>query len=630
MSDILKEVRVRGYGQDRDIKVTIEKVGVFNKKRKVYSTFWGSNQARFEEDKPLYEWDPIEFTLKDLTEDNNFGEYQKYYEAYIKERDQPKTGFRAYNNFERNNLEFSNEWNTDLDIIKLYVLINTEKYKEKIYEWSLIEDPIKGEKGGLAPYYRSFGFDAYYLNNGTRVRISWLEGKYTAGGDSWGDSKGRELDNQDLSRYNTSYLEKKTKSYFEKAIDGIWAPDKNPAGDYFMDFDPKGPAPNFVKEPIYGEGRQKWSGLTDDISILNQIVSAWKQAVPGYENLAVLENGHRTPAIEISDSKDKLIEYKSPFGMSASGPSASGPSASDATASGASASGASASGTFTPTFHGIQDGFQITAKTDIPSFSIYVGDPEKWPIPVATPEEIAAGNSDDFENVSDEGLDEEFTELGFAGDEEEIVYQLGSIYGDSEGSEEGNSGSDASTPSETVKPGALPPSSNAGGSGNKRFQKSMMVNGVKVLNGELPKNLVKKVLGFELEVHAAIKLAALNQKFKEKFGHDIKISGGNRSFDVQNKIFDWPYYEKTGKGRKLGTNGGVAAAKPGTSQHGWALAIDCSGLGDKGSPQFDWMDANAPKYGWVNPAWAKKGGAGHEPWHWEYIGGDAYKNDGAK
>lgn len=447
MSDILNEVRVRGYGQDRDIKVTIEKVGLFNKKRKVYSTFWGSNKTRFEEDKPLYEWDPIEFTLKDLTEDNNFGEYQKYYEAYIKERDQPKTGFRAYNNFQRNNLEFSNEWNTDLDIIKLYILINTEKYKEKIYEWALIENPIKGEKGGLAPYYRSFGYDGYYLNNGTKVRINWTDGKYTAGGESWSDSKGKELSNQDLSRYNTSYLEKKTKSYFEKTVDGMWAPDKNPAGDGFLDFDPKGVAPNFVKESIYGEGRQKWSALTDDISILNQIVSAWKQAVPGYDNLAVLKNDHGTPAIEISDSKEKLIDYKSPFGMSASGPSASGPSASDA-GTGASASGASASkaNTFTPTFQGIQDGFQITAKTDIPSFSIYVGDPEKWPVPEDTKEEIAAGRADDFENVGDEGLDEEFTEAEFVETNLNSVDDepIGMIYSDA-GDSGGDSGGDSAS-----------------------------------------------------------------------------------------------------------------------------------------------------------------------------------------
>jgi LAS superfamily LD-carboxypeptidase LdcB len=277
--------------------------------------------------------------------------------------------------------------------------------------------------------------------------------------------------------------------------------------------------------------------------------------------------------------------------------------------------------------------YEIGAKSDMPSFIIYVGNPEiDW---VNFGENVPEGG-DDFQNVGDEeGLDEEFTEQGFAGDEEETNYQLGegAIYGDSEGSEDSTGGGADDTATAT---GSLPPSSNSGGTGKKRFQLSMMVNGVKVLNGELPKNLVKKVLGFELEVHAANKLAALNVKFKEQFGTNIQMSGGNRSFNTQNDIFDWDYFDQYSKGRKKPGSDGkpkrgtVAAAKPGTSKHGWALAIDTSFMGDKGSPKYDWMDANAPKYGWVNPAWAKKGGAGHEPWHWEYIGADAYKNDGAK
>ena len=144
---ILKEVRVRQSSyQDQDIKVTIEKTGFFGNKRKVYGIPWGKKEEAWST------WVPIEFTVKDLTEEKNFGEYQKYYEAYIKERDQPKSFFRQ-DFHQRNNLEFSPEWNSDLDIIKLYILINTEKYKDDAYEWHLIEDPIKGEKGGPAPSY---------------------------------------------------------------------------------------------------------------------------------------------------------------------------------------------------------------------------------------------------------------------------------------------------------------------------------------------------------------------------------------------------------------------------------------------------------------------------------------------
>jgi len=451
MSSIIKEVRVRGsVVQDRDIKVTIEKTGLLGKKRKVYSTFWGSNQKAFSfeeeddsimnSDNPLYNWVPIEFAVKDLTVDNNFGEYQKYYEEYIKERDRPKTGFKIYSRFQRNNLEFSPEWNTDLDIIKLFILINTEKYKKKVNEWSLIQDPIKGEKGGLAPYYREFGFDSYYLNNGTSIRIAWSEGNYSAGGRTWSDEDGKELSSQDMNRWDTSWREHKKKPLFKKRVDSIWSPEGNPAGDRRLVFNPDGPAPNFAKDGP--DANFSWQDK--DLDILNIIVSSWKQAVPGYDALAIVKNSHGTPAIYLSESSDKIIEYKSPFGASASGPTASGPitgaSASGASASGPTASGASASvastaptaSVFMPTLKGIADGFQISEKTDLPNFSIYVGDPEKdWPKVAENPEVPEDG--EDFDNLEgasvldEDTMDEEYTEESFAGPEEKDLVFNNSI-----------------------------------------------------------------------------------------------------------------------------------------------------------------------------------------------------------
>ena len=63
MSNILREVRVRGIGQNSDIKVTIEKSGgLFSNKRKVYGIPWGKKEEAWST------WEPIEFTVKDLTE----------------------------------------------------------------------------------------------------------------------------------------------------------------------------------------------------------------------------------------------------------------------------------------------------------------------------------------------------------------------------------------------------------------------------------------------------------------------------------------------------------------------------------------------------------------------------------
>jgi hypothetical protein len=61
------------------------------------------------------------------------------------------------------------------------------------------------------------------------------------------------------------------------------------------------------------------------------------------------------------------------------------------------------------------------------------------------------------------------------------------------------------------------------------------------------------------------------------------------------------------------------AAVPGTSNHGWALAVDlCGGINIAGSAQWTWMTANAGRFGFVQPTWAGPVGEKPEPWHWEY------------
>jgi LAS superfamily LD-carboxypeptidase LdcB len=64
------------------------------------------------------------------------------------------------------------------------------------------------------------------------------------------------------------------------------------------------------------------------------------------------------------------------------------------------------------------------------------------------------------------------------------------------------------------------------------------------------------------------------------------------------------------------------AAIPGTSNHGWALAVDlCGGAESFSSPQYRWPATNSRSFGWVNPGWARAGGGREEPWHWEFTGG---------
>ena len=106
----------------------------------------------------------------------------------------------------------------------------------------------------------------------------------------------------------------------------------------------------------------------------------------------------------------------------------------------------------------------------------------------------------------------------------------------------------------------------------------------------------------------------LNAEYKSVWGQDIPIDLSYRTYDEQVEM------------RQIYGSG---AAVPGTSNHGWATAIDLPDyrLTDEGkewnygTPKYEWMKANAPAYGWVNPAWAVQGGSGpHEPWHFEYHG----------
>ncbi|MBC7297615.1 MAG: D-alanyl-D-alanine carboxypeptidase family protein [Demequina sp.] len=124
-------------------------------------------------------------------------------------------------------------------------------------------------------------------------------------------------------------------------------------------------------------------------------------------------------------------------------------------------------------------------------------------------------------------------------------------------------------------------------------------------NGQLSTDQLCKLWGADnyLRADAALALAELNAQFKAKFGRDLCIQQGYRSYADQVRI------------RALR---GYMAASPGTSMHGWGLAIDlCSG--DDSGPPKAWLDANASAFSFENPAWAKY--RKFEPWHWEYKPG---------
>lgn len=112
--------------------------------------------------------------------------------------------------------------------------------------------------------------------------------------------------------------------------------------------------------------------------------------------------------------------------------------------------------------------------------------------------------------------------------------------------------------------------------------------------------------GHALRCDAAQSFLLMSHVYAQRFGQGLCVTDSYRTFSAQVDLYR----------RKP-----ALAAVPGTSNHGWALALDtCGGVQSFGTPQYAWMAANGPTYGWVNPFWARPGGGREEPWHWEYVG----------
>lgn len=148
-------------------------------------------------------------------------------------------------------------------------------------------------------------------------------------------------------------------------------------------------------------------------------------------------------------------------------------------------------------------------------------------------------------------------------------------------------------------------------------------------NGQIPtssmklnKNLSKSLQGDAAYLMAEasdaldLMIAAFNvATFTGK--QKLTFTDGYRSLQRQQALFD-----KYGSGR---------AAKPGTSNHGWGIAIDMfwgvrtdmfkdskkRASGYK-HPNYKWFLENGWKYGWINPYKLRDNSGTDEWWHWEY------------
>jgi hypothetical protein len=108
--------------------------------------------------------------------------------------------------------------------------------------------------------------------------------------------------------------------------------------------------------------------------------------------------------------------------------------------------------------------------------------------------------------------------------------------------------------------------------------------------------------GGGLRPDAAVAFNRMSQAYAQAFGATLCVSDSYRTYSEQVSVF-----------RQRPS----LAAVPGTSNHGWGLAVDLGcGVQRSGSAQYRWMTANAGRFGWVHPAWAVH--RPFEPWHWEF------------
>ncbi|MFI8524805.1 M15 family metallopeptidase [Promicromonospora sukumoe] len=135
---------------------------------------------------------------------------------------------------------------------------------------------------------------------------------------------------------------------------------------------------------------------------------------------------------------------------------------------------------------------------------------------------------------------------------------------------------------------------------------------VSYANGRIPAAVLCPLdfaSGHLLRCDAAERLEALSEKFEDEFGHPIPITDSYRSYVAQVAVASAKPH---------------LAAVPGTSNHGWGLAVDLGAPISGGtSAEYVWLRVHGPDYGWDNPSWARPGGTKPEPWHFEFFAAGA-------
>jgi LAS superfamily LD-carboxypeptidase LdcB len=151
-------------------------------------------------------------------------------------------------------------------------------------------------------------------------------------------------------------------------------------------------------------------------------------------------------------------------------------------------------------------------------------------------------------------------------------------------------------------------------------------------NGKLPAGVLKKCgIGNFLLVDPASRACRALVAAAEARGFQVRATGTYRTYLQQEALFRSRYTLEVLKGRPTKRWNGetwyqlpktAMAAVPGTSNHGWGLAVDFAEelngtpQPESVSPKFvRWLIKNAATYGFSAELQS-------EPWHWRYVAGD--------
>lgn len=137
-------------------------------------------------------------------------------------------------------------------------------------------------------------------------------------------------------------------------------------------------------------------------------------------------------------------------------------------------------------------------------------------------------------------------------------------------------------------------------------------------NGQIPYDAMVYCRGAWLEPTAAYWAEAMGQVFERERGRPLMFLGYSEGFRVFGEWSDFDngvrntqtYYYM----RKQRNPSAPAAAYPGGSIHGWALAVDVD-LTHLDEDDIDWLHTRGRAFGWN---WDTTGRPNDEPWHLDF------------